>query len=57
MRSAWGRASKSATWAIRSRETATIFIAPVIFCVERTLLMRVRWSFKLGIAGFPLHSF
>ncbi|HLJ05198.1 MAG TPA: hypothetical protein VKT26_02940, partial [Acetobacteraceae bacterium] len=28
---------------------ATIFMADVIFCVDFTLLMRVRRSFRLGI--------
>jgi hypothetical protein len=40
-----------APWARRNREAATIFIAPVICWVDRTLRMRFRRSFKLGIAA------
>jgi hypothetical protein len=33
-------------------DAATIFMALVIFCVDFTLLMRVRSAFRLGIGGY-----
>ena len=41
--------ASACSWARRSREAATIFIAEVIFCVDWTLRMRTRRSLRLGI--------
>src|SRR5690606_10426803 len=40
----------------RNLEAATIFMALVIFCVDRTLAIRLRRSFKLamGFGPYPL---
>src|SRR4051812_717965 len=50
MRSAYGRAASACACARRSFDAATIFMAEVIFCVDFTLLMRVRSAFRLGMA-------
>src|SRR4051812_6879343 len=57
IRVAYGRAASACSCARRRREAATIFIAAVIFCVERTLRMRFRRSFRLAIGQFtPAHD-
>jgi hypothetical protein len=51
IRSAYGLAASACCCARRSFDAATIFMAEVIFCVDLTLLMRVRSAFRLGIGS------
>jgi hypothetical protein len=44
-----GRAASACSWARRSLDAATIFMAEVILRVFFTLLMRTRRSLRLGI--------
>src|SRR5262249_28117225 len=46
---AYGRARSAASCARRSFAAATIFIALVICCVERTVALRFRRAFRLGM--------
>jgi hypothetical protein len=53
MRSANGREASACSWARRSLDAATSFMALVILRVWRTEFIRARMSFRLGIAGRP----